>query len=67
MNVEELIQHLEKLPKDKEVSIFWDGAARGDVDGIVNADDEVVIVGEWSIYRDSGKYQAYPEDKIVYG
>jgi len=57
---------LATLPADKSVAVFWDGGPRGDVEGIVNAADEVVIVGEWSIYRDS-EYRRYPDDQIVYG
>ena len=67
MTVEELIKILQTLPQEKPVSIFWDGQPRGDIEGIVNDDGEVVLVGEWSIYRSSGKYQRYPEEKIIYG
>ena len=72
MIVSELIKHLQALPQEKEISIFWDGGARGDVDGIVNDDDEVVIVGDWSIYREGemygkGGYRVYEEEKIVFG
>ena len=66
MNVQQMIEYLQKLPPEKEVSIFWDGSARGGVDGIVNADEEVVIVGDWSIYRDKN-HRVYPERQIVYG
>ena len=67
MKLKELIEILQTLPQEKEVSIFWDGAARGDVDGIVNDDKEIVIVAEWSIYRDDPDYRKYPEEKIIYG
>lgn len=66
MQVHELISHLQQLPQDNEVSVFWDGGAYSVVEGIVNTDSEVVIVGEWSCYRD-GQYRAYPEEQIVYG
>lgn len=66
MNVSTLIQYLQKLPPDKEVAIFYDGAARGEIDGIVNDDYQVVIVGDWGIYRD-GEYRAYDEDQIITG
>lgn len=58
MKVKELVKVLKKLPQDKEVSIFYDGAARGEVEGIVD-DSEVVIVAEWSVYR-----KKFPE--VVY-
>jgi len=64
MKVKELIKHLEALPQDKDVAIFWDGGQRGDIDGIVN-DNQVVIVGDWCIYRD-GTHRRYEEDNIVY-
>ena len=72
MKVSELVVYLKELPQEKEVAIFWDGAARGEVDGIVNDDDEVVIVGDWSIYRDgemygNGGYRKYEEEKIIFG
>ncbi len=67
MKVKELIEYLGTLPAEKNVSVFWDGAARGEVEGIVNAEHEVVLVGEWSIYRDNEKYRAYPEEEIIYG
>ena len=66
MKVHKLIEILNKLPQDKDVSIFWEGGEYGRVDGIVNSEN-VVIVGDWSIYRKAGKYQAYPEHEIVYG
>ena len=68
MKVKELIEQLKPLPQESEISIFWDGAARGEVEGIVNnvPGNEVVIVGEWDIYRD-GKYREYPEKMIVFG
>jgi hypothetical protein len=66
MKTSELIEILSKLDPEKEISIFWDGGARGDVEGIVDTDNEVVIVGEWSIYRDT-KYRRYPEEQIVFG
>ena len=55
-----LAKILNDLP-DKEVSLFWDGGARGEVEGIIN-DGEIVLVGDWSIYRNR-----YDESKIVYG
>lgn len=58
-----LIEYLRNLPPDKEVSLFWDGSARGDVEGIVNDDHEIVLIGDWSIYR----HRVYPENKIVFG
>jgi hypothetical protein len=72
MKVEELIGYLQGLEQDKEVSIFWDGAVRGDVEGIVDDAEEVVLVGNWSIYRDGdmygqGGYRKYEEEKIIYG
>ena len=71
MKVKELIEYLEMLPENKEISLFWDGAARGNVAGIVNHENpdltsEVIIIGEWSIYR-KGSYRAYDEDEIIYG
>lgn len=65
MIVEDLIKILSTLDQQKEVSVFWDGSARGDVCGIVNDESEVVIVGDWGIYRD-GDYRAYSEEKIVF-
>jgi hypothetical protein len=65
MIVLELVDILKTLPQDKDISLFWDGASRGDIEGIVNTSGEVVIVGDWSIYRD-GDYRAYKEDEIVY-
>lgn len=67
MTVNELIKILQTLPQEKPAAIFWDGQPRGDVEGIVNDDAKVVIVGDWSIYRSPGEYQRYPEEKIVYG
>lgn len=53
MKVKELIEHLKSVDQDLEVSIFWDGSPRGDVDGLyINSGKELVIVGEWSIYED---------------
>lgn len=59
MKVKELIEQLTKLELDAEVSVFWDGAPRGDIDGIYvtnpnffGSRGEVVLVGDWSIYRD---------------
>ena len=60
MKVKELIEQLTKLEPDAEVSVFWDGAPRGDIEGIyVSAPNsfgyrggEVVLVGDWSIYRE---------------
>jgi len=52
---------------DKEISVFWDGGARGEVEGVVNSErDGIVIVGEWSIYRD-GDCRAYDEHEIIHG
>ena len=66
VKVSELIKILESLPPAEEISIFYDGAARGGVEGIVNSGkDGIVIIAEWSIYRDES-YRAYPEDEIVY-
>ena len=65
MKAKELIEYLQKLPQEKDISIFWDGAARGDVEGIVNDDLEIVLIASWSIYRD-GTYRAYPEENIVF-
>ena len=64
MKAHDLAKRLLALP-NREVNIFWDGAARGDVEGIVN-DKEIVLVGDWSIYRD-GPYRMYAEDKIIFG
>lgn len=66
MKNSELIKILQTLDPEKELSLFWDGGARGDVEGIVNDDAEIVLVGDWSIYR-NGKYRAYDESKIVFG
>jgi hypothetical protein len=63
----ELIEYLKKLPPTKPVALFWDGNPRGEIEGIVNDDSEIVLVGDWSIYRYPGRYQAYPESKIVFG
>ena len=65
MKVKELIDILGKLPQHKQVALFWDGSPRGNVEGIVDDDEEVVLVGEWSIYRD-GRSRAYEEEKIVF-
>lgn len=65
MKVKELAKVLNKLPQNKEVAIFYDGAARGEIDGIVDDTNEIVIVTDWSIYRD-GEYRAYEECQIVY-
>lgn len=67
MKVKELVKILKTLPQESDLSVFWDGGARGCIDGIVNTGSEVVIVGDWSIYRNSRKYRAYPEDQIIYG
>lgn len=66
MNVREFIDILAKLPQEKEVTVFWDGSVMGVVEGIVNDDNEIVIIGDWSIYRD-GTYREYEENKIVFG
>jgi hypothetical protein len=66
MNVSQLIEILKTLPQQKPVFIFWDGSPRGPVEGIVNDDTEVVIVGDWSIYR-KGSHRHYEESKIVFG
>ena len=66
MKNSELIKILQGLGPEKEVSIFWDGGARGDVEGIVDDYGEIVLVGDWSIYRD-GKYRQYDESDIVFG
>lgn len=65
MKVKELIKILGALPPNSDVSVFWDGNVRGDIEGIVNDHNkkEVVIIGEWSVYHS----QAYPEEMIVYG
>ncbi len=65
----ELIEHLKKLPQEKTVGIFYDGGVRGDIDGIVNDDAEIVLVADWSIYRGdaSPALRAFEEDKIVFG
>jgi len=60
MKVKDLVKVLKKLPQNKQVAIFYDGAARGEVEGIVDGSD-VVIVAEWSVYR-----KTFPEDTIVY-
>ena len=61
MKANELANILNGLP-DKEVYLFWDGAARGEIEGIMTQGETVVIVGDWSIYRDR-----YKEEQIVYG
>jgi hypothetical protein len=63
----ELIERLQKLPPDKTVTIFVEGGARWVVEGIVNNDSEIVIVGDWGggMYR-TGEHRAYPEENIVY-
>lgn len=66
MNVASLIKILQYLPQEKTVMLFWDGGARGDIEGIVNDDESIVLVGDWSIYRD-GTYREYAETKIIYG
>ena len=66
MKVSELIGFLTGLPQEKEVALFWDGGARGGLEGIVNTGESVVLVGDWSIYR-KGNMRVYPEDEIIYG
>ena len=52
MKVEELVKVLGGLPQDKEVTLFWDGESRGEIEGIyINKKVGVVLVGDWSIYE----------------
>lgn len=63
MTVSTLIKWLQKCPQEKQVAVFWDGNPRGEVEGMVNDDNEVVIVGDWSVYRDT----RYKQSKIIFG
>lgn len=66
MKVKELFTLLQTLDPEKDVALFWDGASRGGVEGVVNDGDAVVLVGDWSIYRD-GHYRAFQEENIIFG
>ena len=66
MKVRELIERLGNVNQEADVALFWDGSARGDVDGICRRGDAtIVLVGDWSIYRD-GSHRAFPEVDVLF-
>jgi len=46
---------------DKPVRLFWDGSARGEVEGIVDTGETMVLIGEWSIYE-----KDFDREKVLY-
>jgi hypothetical protein len=64
MKIKELVAILKNMPQDFDVSVFYDGAERGSLVGIV-LDDSAVLVADWSIYR-TGTYRVYNEEKIIW-
>lgn len=66
MTNRQLLEFLQGLPPEKPVALFWDGSSRNSVEGIVDDDHEIVLVGDWSIYRE-GTHRVYLEEQIKFG
>jgi hypothetical protein len=66
VKVRELIERLGRVNQEADMALFWDGAPRGEVEGICRHGEEtIVLVGEWCIYRD-GIHRAFPEVDVLF-
>ena len=64
MNVSQLIVELQKMPKDSEVLMIWDGASRSDVDYVWNARSGAVILCDRgdAVYYDMDRPESAPKE-----
>ena len=62
MTAHELARRLLSLP-DTDIRLYWDGAPRGEIEGIAQRDhlDMIYLVSHWGIYREN-----FTRDEIMY-
>ena len=64
MTVAELIMHLNTLPQENTVGIYWDGRVRSSVEGIILEEKRVVLVSLFP--HPSFDIREFPEEQIIY-